>query len=651
MPLCSTNAKKNPGIRYHEFPSDLRRREAWLRNISRQGECKGSKWEPNDRSLVCSLHFTEEDYRKNVKLRILLPSAVPTVFPKYPHYMQNENGQERRKRARISGSDSSGTSGTGRECGGLEKESQSHVLLPYCDGKQTFDAEASATLPLSSSGRASASCDSAGFVEQASQTTVDFVTVSNEAKKTERRLTAKVTRQKAALQKLQSKYDDCRQLLQKYEASEPVQAFLQVLEAAEEGDKTALFIANQASNYSRKKPSYSDSILRECVLWKACSSKGYEYARSRNLLKLPCRATLQKYVGQSTGEIGTTSLIKERLRVEYEGIGVEQEAYCSLIIDEMAIQQKVIYDKQVDKIFGLVDMGAAEDTTTVPEVANRLLCFVLRGLSTAYVIPVGYYFTRALKHDKLFSMTMEVMEAAEQVGFRVARVVTDNHQTNVALFKDFSEDGALAHAVPHPLREGDPLFLSFDPNHLIKNLRNNFLERELMFDEQLIRGGFYLKKLFEMQRQLLVKPVRFLTRAHVEPNNLEKMKVSRATQIFSAPVTATLEFLQKNPQCHPDASEFEDSAATITFLKMVAQWYALHNIGAVKPRGQDEQPFVLTDDERLSWLEVDFVGFIEELQTNAGKSKQKLTKETYEATLLTTKSTVALIEYLLDHIK
>lgn len=84
---------------------------------------------------------------------------------------------------------------------------------------------------------------------------------------------------------------------------------------------------------------------------------------------------------------------------------------------------------------------------------------------------------------------------------------------------------------------------------------------------------------------------------------------------------------------------------------MVAQWYALHNIGAVKPRGQDEQPFVLTDDERLSWLEVDFVGFIEELQTNAGKSKQKLTKETYEATLLTTKSTVALIEYLLDHIK
>lgn len=154
------------------------------------------------------------------------------------------------------------------------------------------------------------------------------------------------------------------------------------------------------------------------MLCKACSSEGYGYAESRNLLKLPRRVTLQKYVGQSTGEIGTTSLIKECLRVEYHGTSVEQEAYCSLTADEMAIRQKVIYDKQVDKIFGLVDMGTAEKTTTVPEFANQLLCFVLRDLSTAYVIPVRYYFTRALKHDKLFFITMEVMEAAEQVGFR-----------------------------------------------------------------------------------------------------------------------------------------------------------------------------------------------------------------------------------------
>lgn len=357
-------------------------------------------------------------------------------------------------------------------------------------------------------------------------------------------------------------------------------------------------------------------------------------------------------MGHSTGEVGVTSLIKERLRVERKELCVAQEGYCSLIIDEMAIAQKVIYDRQVDKIFGLVDMGPGgeEASGTTPQVANRLLCFVLRGLSTSYVIPVGYFFTRCLKNDKLFSMTLEVLKAVEDVGFLVTRVVTDNHQTNTALFKRLSEDGTLVHAVPHPLRKGDPLFLSFDPNHLIKNLRTNFLEREMTDGDGQIRGGFYLKKLFEIQSELLVKPVRFLARHHVEPNNLEKMKVCRATQIFSPPVIATLQFLQDHPRSHPDAHEFENCSATINFMKMVAKWYALHDIGHVQSSGLHEEPFSVTDDERLSWLELDFVCYMEDLRMHSDRSK-RMTKETYEATLLTTKSTVALIEFLLDHVK
>lgn len=42
VPLCGTNSRKDPAIRYHEFPCDLQRREAWLKNISRQGPCGGA---------------------------------------------------------------------------------------------------------------------------------------------------------------------------------------------------------------------------------------------------------------------------------------------------------------------------------------------------------------------------------------------------------------------------------------------------------------------------------------------------------------------------------------------------------------------------------------------------------------------------------
>ncbi|KAL3189036.1 hypothetical protein MRX96_003182 [Rhipicephalus microplus] len=91
----------------------------------------------------------------------------------------------------------------------------------------------------------------------------------------------------------------------------------------------------------------------------------------------------------------------------------------------MAIQQKVMYDRQLDKVFGIVDMGPEQQSCATPEVANR--------------------------SEQLRSMTMNVMKAVGDVGFRVTRIVTDNHQSNVALFKSLSEDGMLAHVVPHPL--------------------------------------------------------------------------------------------------------------------------------------------------------------------------------------------------------
>lgn len=215
---------------------------------------------------------------------------------------------------------------------------------------------------------------------------------------------------KGALQALQEKVDEAEERAQFYENNTDIACFMKVLNGAAQGDKTAEFVRNQVRSFSTKKPHYSDVILRECVIWKACFNKSYEHARSRNIFQLPCRSTLQKYVGHLTGGIGVTSLIKERLCIEFKGLTVEQEAFCSLIVDEMAIQQRVIYDRQVDKLFGFVDRGEEEHSTAVPQVANRLLCFVIRGLSTSYIIPVGYFFTRCLKGDQLFSMTMEVLK-------------------------------------------------------------------------------------------------------------------------------------------------------------------------------------------------------------------------------------------------
>ncbi|KAL1471468.1 hypothetical protein MTO96_023621 [Rhipicephalus appendiculatus] len=61
----------------------------WLRRIARKADGAGNKpWCPSDRSKVCSLHFREEDFRRDLKKRRLLPNAVPSIFPGYPPEMQ-----------------------------------------------------------------------------------------------------------------------------------------------------------------------------------------------------------------------------------------------------------------------------------------------------------------------------------------------------------------------------------------------------------------------------------------------------------------------------------------------------------------------------------------------------------------------------------
>ncbi|KAH9375766.1 hypothetical protein HPB48_023019 [Haemaphysalis longicornis] len=59
-----------------------------------------------------------------------------------------------------------------------------------------------------------------------------------------------------------------------------------------------------------------------------------------------------------TGEVGLTSLMKECLRVGRKELC--EKINCLLIVDEIAITQKVIYDQKVDKHFALLTWAPGE---------------------------------------------------------------------------------------------------------------------------------------------------------------------------------------------------------------------------------------------------------------------------------------------------
>lgn len=92
---------------------------------------------------------------------------------------------------------------------------------------------------------------------------------------------------------------------------------------------------------------WSADFVRECVVLYYLSPKAYRYIRIRVLLKLPSKNTLLRYVGKSNCESGVSPLMKERLKEEAK----DEARLCSLVIDEMAISSKYIYDRKMDCFF------------------------------------------------------------------------------------------------------------------------------------------------------------------------------------------------------------------------------------------------------------------------------------------------------------
>lgn len=134
-------------------------------------------------------------------------------------------------------------------------------------------------------------------------------------------------------------------------------AFVDLVADAHQNKANAVFIVDQVINYGRKRPTWSETTVGYCVISRNLSTKTYEYVQTEHLLRLPCRNTLQKYIGSATGEIGFSPLVRCRLRTELQGLTASRSKVRSLVVDEMHFKQKLEYNKQRHAFVGDVNMS------------------------------------------------------------------------------------------------------------------------------------------------------------------------------------------------------------------------------------------------------------------------------------------------------
>lgn len=101
---------------------------------------------------------------------------------------------------------------------------------------------------------------------------------------------------------------------------------------------------------------------------------------------------------------------------------------------------------------------------------------------------------------------------------------------------------------------GQKIIILYDPPHLLKGIRNNFLEKDIEIDIK--KNGLNDKGIaswniietaykLDINSNLLNRQLKKLTEQHVVKNKIKKMRVKLAAQIFSATLSA---FIQNNSQ-------------------------------------------------------------------------------------------------------
>jgi hypothetical protein len=158
----------------------------------------------------------------------------------------------------------------------------------------------------------------------------------------------------------------------------------------------------------------------------------------------------------------------------------------------------------------------------------------------------------------------------------------------------------------------------------------------------------FRQTLYNLQKGLPVKPVKYLTKKHLYPTNFEKMNVLRAVQIFSPSVTSMLKFLKEAGE-----PRFRDVDSTISYMENMYNFFQVHNVSSrsqyIRSLDSSIAPYIHVSDERLSWLNVTFQNYIDDIQTNSVNGGMRgLTNETAHALKFTAKSTYMCIRFLLQ---
>lgn len=352
---------------------------------------------------------------------------------------------------------------------------------------------------------------------------------------------------------------------------------------------------------------YSADFMVFCCLLFTISPHAYNYIRNNGSITLPHPMTIRSMcsslkLNPHLGHQGPAFLsyvAKRILQLDF------RERLVIVTVDEICL--KAYFDYKGGDGTG-VALNAAG-------VANSVFVFMVQSFTcqfkeVAHVVPV-----HIAEPEFLHKVLRDIICGLEKIGYRVVCVVTDSSPVNREAMSHFSSPPTKEIVYPHPSDPTRPLFFVIDPVHILKCIRNDWLDQKnekMSFhfpeftaataeNKRVLSASFV--SLREAYKFLADKTLRYghrITKNALCPSSVERENTELAVQIFNSSLPYALRSLglKQNQQ------SFEETAS---FIEIIVKWWKIASVKSPYKQkriaDQFQEPVMPSvDDPRVDFL-------------------------------------------------
>lgn len=398
---------------------------------------------------------------------------------------------------------------------------------------------------------------------------------------------------------------------------------------------------------------YSSDFLIFASLLYSLAPNAYNFVRSSGNIILPHPSTIRRlYIHlnvdptKETLESNFLHYIKQKFNLLNDS-----DKKVMLLMDEIHLKQ--FMDFKSGNVLGMAYNSE--------NLANSAHVFMIKSLLSKYKDVVHIVPVKTIKAEDLFDITDKIIRGLEEIGYFVFCVITDNNSINRKCVRFFANPPKASIVYPHPCDSTRPLFYMADTVHLLKCIRNNWVNQKCLekfmyyppFPDSNTTEKFKtaawsaLKEMHNIECNSLAKFGYNLNFKSLHPTSFEKQNVKLVLNVFNDYVVKGLRSLGEKKEI----LYYKDTA---DFIEILVNWWSIVNVKntthGIHSRNEFNSPLTYSiNDKKFIYLN-NFIKWLE----NYGKMHADVgcfSAETHAALISSTHCLLELVSYCTSELK